>query len=107
MKTLKRIVLKYNMLLPILKKIVNKKINKIKSSVMEKIRSIKKIWFNKKVSNNREIKSLKNNLSVEPTKNIINTPKIAIEKSPIVVKPNIVTLNQKYLPNQKSLINLM
>ena len=43
MKTLKRIVLKYNMLLPILKKIVNKKINKIKSSVMEKIRSIKKI----------------------------------------------------------------
>ena len=43
MKTLKRIVLKYNMLLPILKKIVNKKINQIKSSVMEKIRSIKKI----------------------------------------------------------------
>ena len=30
-------------------------------------------------------------MSVEATKNIINTPKIAIEKSPIVVKPNIVT----------------
>ena len=40
---------------------------------------------------NREIKSLENNLSVEATKNIINTPKIAIEKSPIVVKPNVVT----------------
>ena len=52
---------------------------------MEKIRSIKLIGSNKKVSNNREIKSLENNLSVEPSKNIINTPKIAIEKSPIVV----------------------
>ena len=30
-------------------------------------------------------------MSVEATKNIINTPKIAIEKSPIVVKPNVVT----------------
>ena len=49
MKILKSIVLKYNMknliskLLPIVKK-VNKKINKIKSRVM------KKIWSNKKVS---------------------------------------------------------
>ena len=53
--------------------------------------SNKKIGFDRKASNNREIKSLENNLSIEATKNIINTPKIAIEKSPIVVKPNIVT----------------
>ena len=59
---------------------------------MEKIRSIKLIGSNKKVSNNREIKSLENNLSVEPAKNIINTPKIAIEKSPIVV--NLMQLHQ-------------
>ena len=31
-------------------------------------------------------------MSVEATKNIIKTPKIAIKKSPIIVKPNIVTL---------------
>ena len=31
-------------------------------------------------------------MSVEATKNIFNTPKIANEKSPIVVKPNVVTL---------------
>ena len=30
-------------------------------------------------------------MSVIATKNIINTPKIALEKSPIVVKPNVVT----------------
>ena len=30
-------------------------------------------------------------MSVEVTKNIINTLKIAIKKSPIVVKPNVVT----------------
>ena len=58
---------------------------------MKKIRSIKKIESNKKVSNNREIKSLENNLSVDTTKNIINTPKRAIEKSVIVVKPNVVS----------------
>ena len=34
---------------------------------------------------------LENKLSVEATKNIINTPKLAIEKSPIFVKPNVVT----------------
>ena len=71
--------------------IVKKKVNKIKSRVMNKIRSIRGVGFNKKVSNNREIKSLENNLSAEATKNIINTPKIAIQKSPIVVKPNLVT----------------
>ena len=44
---------------------------------------MKKIRSNKKVSNNT--------FSVKATKNIINTLKIAIEKSPIVAKPNIVT----------------
>ena len=58
---------------------------------MKKIRSIKMIGSNIKVSNNREIKSLENNLSVQATKNMISTPKIAIKKSPIVVKPNLVT----------------
>ena len=97
MKTSKGIALKYNMknlmtkLLPIVKKIVNKKVYKIKSRVMNKIRSIIGVGFNKKVSNNRKIKSLENNLSVEATKNIINIPKIAFEKSPIVAKPNVVT----------------
>ena len=57
---------------------------------MNKIRSIRGVGLNKKFSNNREIKSLEINLSVEATKNIINTPKIAFEKSPIAVKPNIV-----------------
>ena len=64
MKTSKSIVLKYNMknlmskLLPVIKEIVNKKINKIKWRVAQMIRSIKKIRSNKKVSNNGEIKSL-------------------------------------------------
>ena len=44
----------------------------------------------KRVSN-RGIKSLENKFSVKATKNIINTPKIVIKKSPIVDKPNIVT----------------
>ena len=42
------------------------------------------------ISNNREIKSLENNLSVKVTKNVINIPMIAIEESAIVVKPNVV-----------------
>ena len=64
MKTSKSIVLKYNMenlmskLIHIVKKIVNKKINKFKSSVKQKIWSIKKIRSKKMVYNNREIKSL-------------------------------------------------
>ena len=32
-----------------------------------------------------------NKFSVKATKNIINTSKISIEKSPIVAKPNLVT----------------
>ena len=45
----------------------------------------------KRVSN-RGIKSLENNFSVKATKNIISTPKIVIEKTPIVVKAEIVTI---------------
>ena len=96
MTTSERIVLKYNMkklmtsLIPFVTKIVNKRIKQIKSRVIKRILSNKKIRFGKKASNNGEIKSLENNLSVEATKNIINTPKIAIEKSPIIVKPNVV-----------------
>ena len=69
MKTRKSIVSKRSMkylmtsLLPMVKKIVNKKINQIKSSIMQKIRSNTA----KKVSN-REIKSLENNFSVKATK---------------------------------------
>ena len=83
MKTIKSIVLKHNMknlmttLIPMVKKIVNKRIKQIKSRVM------KKIQINKKVSNNK--------FSVKATINIANTPKIAIEKSPIDAKPNVVT----------------
>ena len=90
MKTRKSIVLKRNMknlmtsLLPMVKKIVNKKINQIKLLIMQKIQRNKRRTTSKRVS-------LKNNFSVKATKNIINTPKIAIEKSPIVAKLNVVT----------------
>ena len=82
MKTTKSIVLKHKMKnlmtssIPMIKKIVNKKMKQIKSRVMKKIQS------NRKVSNNK--------FSVIATKNIINTTEIAIEKSPIVAKPNAV-----------------
>ena len=78
-------------LIPFIAKIVNKRIKLIKSRAIKKILSNKKIGFGRKASKTRLIKSLENNLSIEATKNIINTPKIAIEKSPIVVKPNVVT----------------
>ena len=70
-------------LLPMVKKIINKKINQInqtKSHIMEKIQS------NKKVSAN-----MRNNFSVKATKNIVDTPKIDIVKAPIVVEPHVVT----------------
>ena len=74
MTTSKTIVLKCNMkklmvnLIPFVAKIVNKRIKQIKSRVIKKILSNKKIGFGKKVTNNREIKSLENNLSVKATK---------------------------------------
>ena len=57
---------------------------------MHKIQPNKRQNTLKRVSN-REIKSLENNFSVKATKNIINTPKIVIEKPPIVVEPKVVT----------------
>ena len=48
----------------------------------------------KKVSN-RRTKSSENNFSVAATKNIINTPEIAIDKPQRVTKPEVVTINAK------------
>ena len=105
MTTSKTIVLKYNMkknmvnLIPFVAKIVNKRIKQIISCIIKKLLSKKQIGFGKKASNNREIKSLENNLSVEATENVINTPNIAIEKPPLL---NLMLLHhQKYLTNQK------
>ena len=108
-KTQKSIVLKRNfrnlmsILLPIAKKVISNQINKIKSRIMRKIRPNKIQNTPKRVSN-REIKSLENNFSVKATKNIINTPKIVIEKSPIVAKPNVVILS-KIATKPKKLAN--
>ena len=94
MKAQKSIVLKRNFknlmstLLPIVEKVISNQINQIKSRIMRKIRPNKIQNTPKRVSN-REIKSLEN---------IINTPKIVIEKPKVVTKP-------KKLANQKKLIN--
>ena len=75
MKIRKSIVSKCNMknlmtsLLPMVKKIVNKKINQIKLSIIQKIQCNKRQNTSKRVS-------LENNFSVKAIKNIINTPKI-------------------------------
>ena len=80
-------------LLPMAKKVISNQINQIKSSIMRKIQpnKIKKRQNTPKRVSNRGIKSLENNFSVKATKNISNTPKIAIEKSLIVAKLNVVT----------------
>ena len=88
MKTQKSIVSKPSMkkqlisLFPMVKKMLNKKINQIKSSIMGKIlpNKLKKRRNIPKRVSNWGIKSLENNFSVKATKNIINTPKIVIEK---------------------------
>ena len=96
MKAQKRLVLKRNFknlmstFLPMAKKVISNQINQIKSRIMHKILSNKRQSTPKSVSD-RGIKSLENNFIVKATKNIINTPKIVIEKSPIVAKPNVVT----------------
>ena len=98
----KSVVLKRNfknlmsILLPIAKKVIANKINQIKSRIMCKIVPNRRQNTTKRVSN-REIKSLENKVSVKATKNIINTPKIVIEKSPIVVEPKLVTLSKKVI----------
>ena len=60
---------------------------------MRKIRP-NKIQNTPKSVSNRGIKSLENNFSAKATRNIINTLKIVIEKSPIVAKPNAVTSSE-------------
>ena len=51
---------------------------------------------------NRGIKSLQNNFIVKATKDIINTPKIAVEKPQIAAKPKIVIQkNTKIMMNIK------
>ena len=99
MKAQKSIVLKRNFknlmstLLPIAKKVISNQINQIKSRIMHKIRPnmIKKRQNTPKRVSNRGIKSLENNFRVKATKNIINTPKVVIEKPSIVVEPKVVT----------------
>ena len=46
------------------------------------------------MASNREIKSLGNNFRVKATKKINNTPKIVIEKTPIVAEPKVVTFSK-------------
>ena len=77
-------------LLPIAKTMVSNKINQIKSDIIQKILSnrFKKRQNTQRNVSNRRIKSLENNFSVKATKNIINTPKIVNEKSPIVANLN-------------------
>ena len=77
-------------LLPIVKKMLSNKINQIKLRIKQKILPNKRQNTPRKISN-RRIKSLENIFSVKATKNIINTPKVVIEKSPIVVEANIDT----------------
>ena len=108
-QTQKRVVLKRNTknlmisLLPVVKNMVNKKINLIKSSIMKKIppNKFKKRQNTLKRVSNRGIKSLENNFNVKATKNIINTPKIVIEKPLIVAKPEIATLPKIVIKTKK------
>ena len=67
-------------LLPIAKKVISSRINKIKSRIIHKIKPNKRQNTLKSASN-REIKSLKNNFRFKATKGIINTPKIVTEKT--------------------------
>ena len=98
-KAQKSIILKQNFknlmstLSPMSKKVISNQINQIKSCIMHKIwpNKIKKRQNTLKRVSNRGIKSLENNFSVKATKNIINTPKIVIEKPQIVAKPKVVT----------------
>ena len=96
MKAQKSVILKRNfinlmsILLSIAKEVISSQINQIKSRIMRKIRPKKRQNTPKRISN-REIKSLDKNVSVKATKNMINTPKIVIEKPHIIAEPNVVT----------------
>ena len=69
-------------LLPVVKKMINKKINQIKLDIMRKIRpnNLKKTRNTPKRISNRTLKSLEYNSRVIATKGIISTPKIVINK---------------------------
>ena len=95
-------------LLPMARKMLNSKIKGIMRKIVPN--RFKKGRNTLKRVSNRGIKSLENNFSVKATKNIINTPKIVIEKPQIVDKPRVVTSSKiaskvKKLVNQKLLIN--
>ena len=108
-KTQKSIVLKrkfknlMSILLPIAKKVISNQLNKIKSPAMHKIKPHKIQNTFKRVLN-RRITSLENKFSIKATKNIINKPTTVIEKSPIVVKPNIVTPSPEIVDKPKIVI---
>ena len=76
-------------LLPMAKKMRNSKIKGIMRNIVPNRFKMGRNTL-KRVSN-RGIKSLENNFSVNTTKNIINTPKIVIEKPQVVTKPKVVT----------------
>ena len=100
MKTQKSIISRPSMknlmvnVLPIVKKVITKKINQIKSAIKSKVlpNRLKKRQNTPKRVSNRGIKPLENNFNVKATKNIISIPKIVIEKPQIVAKPEIVTM---------------
>ena len=79
-------------LLPIAKKVISNQINKIKSRIMRKIRP-------NKIKKKERDKILQKGYLIEvtlvlATENKINTPKIVIEKSPVVAKPKVITLSK-------------
>ena len=65
-------------LLPMVKKMANKKINQIKSGIMRKImpNSLKKTRSTPKRISNRTLKWLENKSRAIATKGVISTPKI-------------------------------
>ena len=75
-------------LLPIVKNAVSNQKNKIKSSIIHKIKS-NKIQNTLKSVSNRKIKSLNR---VGATQEVFNTPKIAVGKLLIVEEPKVITL---------------
>ena len=118
MQTPKTIVLKRNMkklmtsLLPMVKRMINNKINQMKSCIMRKVmpNKFKKRRNTPKRISNRTLKSLENNSRVIATKNIISIPKIVIIKPQLVNKLDVVIMlkvvtKPKKLSNRKLLIN--
>ena len=105
----RRVVLKQNIkkimtsVLPMVKKVINEKINQINSSMMRKImpNNLKKRRNTPKRISNRTIKSLETNSRVMATKNIISTPKIVTNKPPIVTKPEVLTMPKKITKPKK------